>query len=101
MAHDRTKTSDSGNGNSTTTEDGRTAVKLNFSTDWKYAPAPETAKVEIKPRYELFINGQFIQPTKGNYFDSHSPSTEKKLSEVASATSEDVDKAVRAARKAY
>ena len=25
-----------------------TNVKLNFATDWKYAPAPETAKVEIK-----------------------------------------------------
>src|SRR5207253_6005803 len=42
-----------------------------------------------------------IQPTKGNYFDTISPSTEKKLAEVAWATSEDVDKAVRAARKAY
>jgi hypothetical protein len=40
-------------------------VKLNFSTDWKYAPAPETAKVQIAPRYELFIDGKFTAPAKG------------------------------------
>jgi aldehyde dehydrogenase (NAD+) len=79
----------------------KNGLKLNFATDWQYAPAPETAKVQIKPRYDLFINGQFIAPVKGKYFDTINPATEKKLAEVANATSEDVDKAVRAARKAY
>src|SRR5213079_2234427 len=76
-------------------------VKLNFNTDWKYAPAPETAKVEIKPRYDLFINGKFVPPAKGQYFDTTNPANEKKLAEVASATSEDVDPAVTAARSAF
>nr|MBA3273096.1 aldehyde dehydrogenase family protein [Chthoniobacterales bacterium] len=78
-----------------------TGVSLNFSTRWSYAPAPETAKVVIAPRYELFINGQFVKPVKGKYFDTISPSTEEKLSEVADASAEDVDKAVAAARRAY
>ncbi len=78
------------------------AVRLNYSTDWSYAPAPEsTSSAIIKPRYELFINGKFVPPVKGKYFDTINPATEKKLSEVASATSEDVDKAVKAARNAY
>src|SRR2546430_17168148 len=77
------------------------SVSLKFDTDWSYAPAPETAKVEIKPRYELFIDGKFAAPAKGQYFDTINPANEKKLAAVASATSEDVDRAVKAARRAY
>jgi aldehyde dehydrogenase (NAD+) len=77
-------------------------VTLNFATDWKYAPAPESAShVKLNPRYELFINGKFTTPIRGEYFDTINPATEKKLAEVASATGEDVDKAVKAARTAY
>ncbi len=78
-----------------------TSVKLNFATDWKYAPAPESAKVEIRPRYDHFIGGKFVSPVKGDYFDTINPASEKKLSQVASGTTEDVDRAVRAARTAY
>ncbi len=81
-----------------TADDG---VKLNFSTDWKYAPAPEAAKVHLKPRYDLFIDGKFSTPNKGHYFETTNPATEKKLAEVASATPEDVDRAVQAARRAH
>jgi aldehyde dehydrogenase (NAD+) len=74
---------------------------VNFATDWTYAPAPETAKVTIAPRYDLFINGKFTAPSAGKYFDTINPANEKKLSEVAEASAHDVDKAVRAARHAY
>src|SRR5438874_4702043 len=83
---------------STTAEQG---VKLNFSTDWKYAPAPETAKVSIKPRYDLFIDGKFSAPAKGQYFHTVNPAKEKKVADVASASPDDVDRAVKAARRAY
>ena len=76
-------------------------VKLNFATDWKYAPAPETAKVQIAPRYDLFIDGEFVAPAKGEYFGTINPSNEKKLAEVPLATGADVDRAVKAARRAY
>src|SRR5437764_12656962 len=77
-------------------------AKLNFSTDWSYAPAPESAgHVKLQPRYDLFINGKFVAPAKGEYFDTINPASEKKLGEVASATGEDVDAAVRAARRAH
>jgi aldehyde dehydrogenase (NAD+) len=83
-----------------TTTDSR-AVKLNFATDWKYAPAPETAKVSIKPRYDLFIDGKFAAPAKGEYFDTINPANEKKIAQVAMASAGDVDRAVKAARRAH
>ena len=65
-----------------TTPKGDTAsVKLNFATDWKYAPAPETAKVQLRARYDLFIDGKFTPPVKGKYFDTANPATEKKIAE--------------------
>jgi aldehyde dehydrogenase (NAD+) len=49
----------------------------------------------------LFIGGDFVEPEEGKYFETINPATEKKLSSVALATNADVDKAVKAARKAY
>ena len=59
---------------------------LQFGSAWDYAPAPEaTDHVKIKPRYELFIGGEWRAPRSKKYFDTISPSTEKKLSEIAEA----------------
>jgi len=75
--------------------------RIKFNTSWSYAPAPETAKVTIAPRYELFIGGKFVPPVKGKYFATFNPANEKKLSEVGEASAEDVNKAVKSARGAY
>jgi aldehyde dehydrogenase (NAD+) len=76
--------------------------KLAFDGGWEYAPAPEsTDHVTIRKRYGLFINGEFVAPEKGRYFDTLNPATEEKLSRVAEASAADVDKAVKAARDAY
>ena len=78
------------------------ASKLTFDTDWTYAPAPEgTANVKLEKRYGLFINGRFAEPKSGKYFRTISPSTEKKLADVADAGPDDVDRAVKAARRAH
>lgn len=75
---------------------------LDFSSALVYAPAPEsTSHVQIKPKYELYINGAWVKPKSGKYFNTISPSTEKVLSSVAEANQEDVDLAVKAARNAY
>src|SRR5947208_8701775 len=77
-------------------------AKLNFATDWSYAPAPESAgHVKLQSRYDLFINGKFVAPAKGEYFDTINPANEKKLGEVAAATEQDVDLAVKSARLAH
>ena len=76
--------------------------KLAFDGGWEYAPAPEsTDHIQVKKRYGLFINGEFVAPEKGRYFDTVNPATEEKLSRVADASDADVDKAVKAAREAY
>ncbi|MGK2851399.1 MAG: aldehyde dehydrogenase family protein [Candidatus Limnocylindrales bacterium] len=68
---------------------------------WEYAPAPEARDiVTLKDRYGLFINGRSVAATGGATFDSIDPSTELRLASVARATPVDVDKAVRAARRA-
>lgn len=76
--------------------------KLDFASFWEYDPAPEsTDHVEIKDRYELFINGKFVKPSKGRYFKSINPATKEEVTEFAEATQNDVDKAVKASRKAF
>ncbi|MFF7210260.1 aldehyde dehydrogenase family protein [Streptomyces sp. NPDC008238] len=67
-----------------------------------YAPAPESRSVvDIAPSYGLFIDGEFTDAADGRVFKTVSPSTEEVLSEVARAGEADVDRAVRAARKAF
>ncbi|RUL92662.1 aldehyde dehydrogenase family protein [Verrucosispora sp. FIM060022] len=69
---------------------------------FEYAPAPESRSVvDIKPSYGLFIDGAFVDPADGGSFKSINPASEEVLSEVAEGGPQDVDRAVRAARKAY
>ncbi|MEU3533483.1 aldehyde dehydrogenase family protein [Streptomyces murinus] len=69
---------------------------------FEYAPAPESRSVvDIAPSYGLFIDGEFTDATGGKVFKTVSPSTEEVLSEVAEASEEDVDRAVKAARNAF
>ncbi|PZG20964.1 betaine-aldehyde dehydrogenase [Micromonospora craterilacus] len=69
---------------------------------FEYAPAPESRSVvDIKPSYGLFIDGKFVDPTDGGSFKSINPASEEVLAEIAEGGSQDVDRAVRAARKAY
>ncbi|MFH7338097.1 aldehyde dehydrogenase family protein [Streptomyces hygroscopicus] len=73
-----------------------------MSSAFEYAPAPESRSVvDIAPSYGLFIDGEFTEASGGKVFKTVSPSTEEVLSEVAEASEEDVDRAVRAARKAF
>jgi aldehyde dehydrogenase (NAD+) len=75
---------------------------LAFDGGWEYAPAPEsTDHVRIDKRYGLFIGGEFVSPQQGRYFDTINPANEEKLARVAKASAGDVDRAVKAARKAY
>lgn len=68
----------------------------------EYAPAPESrAIVSIREEYGLFINGDFQPARSGATFDTIDPATETHLARVAQAQAEDVDAAVRAARRAY
>ena len=68
---------------------------------FEYAPAPESRSiVDVAPSYGLFVDGEFVDGS-GAPFKTVNPATEEVLSEVASATDADVDRAVRAARRAF
>src|SRR5579872_1456619 len=69
---------------------------------FEYAPAPESIDhVKIEPRYGLFIGGRMVAPHSRRRFPTINPATEKKLSEIVDADEVDVDRAVKAAAKAF
>ncbi|MEU4687423.1 aldehyde dehydrogenase family protein [Actinoplanes sp. NPDC023714] len=69
---------------------------------FSYDPAPESRSVvDIASSYGLFIDGAFVPGKDGNVFKTVNPASEEVLAEVASAGSEDVDRAVAAARRAF
>lgn len=73
-----------------------------FKASWAYDEAPEsTNHIQLKKKYDLYIDGKFTKPVKGQYFDTIDPSTNEIIASVAEATSEDIDKAVEAAKKAF
>lgn len=77
-------------------------IKINFDTGWDLAPAPEsTSHIQLNEQYELFIGGKWVKPSSGKYFPTINPATEEKIAMIAEANEKDVDKAVKAARKAY
>ncbi|MSU52303.1 MAG: betaine-aldehyde dehydrogenase [Opitutia bacterium] len=80
---------------------GRPATELIFGDLWEFDPAPESADPKLKARYELFIDGKFVAPKGGRYFDSINPANEQKLAEIALAGPADVDAAYAAAKRAY
>jgi aldehyde dehydrogenase (NAD+) len=69
---------------------------------FEYAPAPEAIDhVKIQPRYGLFIGGKMVEPHSKKFFPTINPATEKELAEVAEADAVDVDRAVKAAARAF
>ena len=75
-------------------------------TTLEYGPAPESAKpVEEwlerhERRFDLFVGGKWVEAKTGERFPTLNPANARPLAEVAQAGEEDVDRAVRAARKA-
>ncbi|WP_083975214.1 aldehyde dehydrogenase family protein [Kitasatospora mediocidica] len=68
-----------------------------------YAPAPESpaAAGDIAGSYGHFIGGEFVDSSGSEALKTVNPATEQVLAEFAQGTDEDVDRAVKAARKAF
>lgn len=72
-----------------------------------YGPAPEAAKPAFEwleahqSKFQLFIGNKWRNPTGGEWFSSINPASGKHLAEIAQASPEDVNDAVKAARKAF
>ena len=55
----------------------------------------------LEKKYDLFINGEFVKSSSNETIDVFNPSNGKMLSTITDATKDDVDNAVKAARKAF
>ena len=63
-------------------------------------PGQSDSKVTFKSKYENFINGEWIAPKKGQYFENVSPVNGKTFCEIARSTAEDIELALDAAHNA-
>ena len=73
----------------------------------EFGPAPEESKEALSwldrhsRRFGHFINGTWVQPSAGQFFDTNDPSTGEKLASVSQGSAADIDAAVKAARAAF
>ncbi len=49
---------------------------------------------------KMLINNEWVDPAEGGTFDTYNPATGQVIAKVAAASATDVDKAVKAARRA-
>ncbi|MGV1034164.1 MAG: aldehyde dehydrogenase family protein [Microbacteriaceae bacterium] len=64
-------------------------------------PGASGSVVSYKARYDNYINGKYVKPASGEYFENVSPVNGKPFCEIARGTAPDVDAAVEAAWKAF
>ncbi|WP_341947007.1 aldehyde dehydrogenase family protein [Microbacterium sp. LWH11-1.2] len=77
-----------------------TIVEEDVSTAYA-APGRPGALANYRARYGHYIGGEFVDPVKGQYFENVSPVDGKPFTEVGRGTSEDIDRAVDVAWKAF
>ena len=63
-------------------------------------PNTPNAKLAFKPVYDNFINGKFVPPVKGQYFDVITPIDGSVYTKAARSTAEDIELALDAAHAA-
>ena len=64
------------------------------------APGTPGAKVQFKSQYDNFIDGKFVPPVKGQYFDVVTPINGKPFTRAARSGAEDIELALAAAHAA-
>ncbi|HIU63998.1 MAG TPA: aldehyde dehydrogenase [Candidatus Avacidaminococcus intestinavium] len=57
--------------------------------------------VKLQDKYQLFVNGEWLDASNGATLKSYNPATGEFLAEIADASDQDVDAAVKAAREAF
>src|ERR1019366_1391177 len=82
---------------------GRDRVAADGSGRWAFMTVTLDRNVEAfigAPR-QLFINGQWTDAASGKTFETPNPATGETLARIAEGDAEDIDRAVRAARRAF
>lgn len=75
---------------------------MNKKEKWPLSPSLESIQhISLENQYNLFIDGKWVKPSSGVYFPTTNPADESHLASIAHANEKDVDKAVKAARKAF
>ena len=64
-------------------------------------PGQAQASRFIDSRHQLLIDGDWVDSASGQTFDTLNPATEETLAHVQRGNAEDIDRAVRAARRAF
>ncbi len=64
-------------------------------------PGTPDSPITFKPRYEHWINGGWVKPKGGEYFEDISPVNGKPFAEVARGTADDIEAALDAAERAF
>lgn len=78
---------------------------MNIQSAQQISSALDTSHLGIefpfKSRYGNFINGAFVEPKSGQYFENTTPITGEVICEVASSNADDVEAALDAAHAAF
>jgi aldehyde dehydrogenase len=64
------------------------------------APGQPGSLVSVADRYDNFIGGEYVAPSKGGYFENPSPVTGQPFTEIARSTGDDIELALDAAHGA-
>jgi acyl-CoA reductase-like NAD-dependent aldehyde dehydrogenase len=79
-------------------------IKYIFEYRWTknyYFRRTRDMSILTEKRYKLFIDGQWLDSSDNTTLRTTNPANGEFLAEIADATNEDVDRAVKAARKAF
>lgn len=68
---------------------------MNVSTNW------HQRALELKPKSQIFIDGDYVDAASGKTFEDIAPHDDRLIAHVASGDVEDIDRAVKSAKKVF
>src|SRR5580704_17808060 len=72
-----------------------------MATALKIAPPDDKVSTFVSRRHKILINGKWVDAASGKTFPTYNPATGEVLAQVAEGESEDINRAVAAARAAF
>ena len=79
------------------TQQASSSKKLSSSLDTSHLKV----KFPFKAKYGNFVNGKFVEPKSGKYFDNTTPITNEVICQVPRSNDKDIDFALDAAHAAF
>ena len=79
------------------TQQASSSKKLSSSLDTSHLKV----KFPFKAKYGNYVNGKFVEPKSGKYFDNTTPITNEVICQVPRSNDKDIDFALDAAHAAF